>query len=165
MDPGSTTATVPHAKRVHTREMHEQVISPSAPPARARLAAGGLVAVMALGSLAMWTAVPLGVLWGAAAIAQTAVAIYLIAIAGCPLAMILCGWGLYRINGLYLSLTGRLDAEPDGESDGRQVMLLEALVIGSAIIAAITLVVWLLFFAGSPTSTPWPDELSGQQSS
>jgi hypothetical protein len=117
---------------------------------------------MAVGSFAMWTAVPLGVLWGAAAIARTAVAVYLIAIAGCPLAMILCGWGLYRLNGVYLSLTSGPDGQADTDPDTPEVTLLEALVIGSAITAAIALVVWWLFFAGSPTSTPWPDELSGQ---
>jgi hypothetical protein len=117
---------------------------------------------MALGSLALWTAVPLGVLWGVAAMARTPVAIYLIALVACPAAMIAWGWGLYRINGLYLRLTGRPVPERDTAAGGREVMLLDVLVVASTVVAVVALLVWWLVFAGSPTSTPWPDELSGQ---
>jgi hypothetical protein len=150
--PGRRTAQTPAA-------------APRAPSRRVARAA--LVALLGLGSLALWTVVPMGWIWIASALSDRYSTIYLVAILGCPLVMILWGWGLYRINRVYLRLSGGDAAvEPRNwlasAGEKRPVMLLDVLVMAGAVVALIALVVWFFFFAGSPTSTPIPDEFSGQ---
>jgi hypothetical protein len=40
-------------------------------------------------------------------------------------------------------------------------MLLDVMMVVSVVLAVVALVLWFTVFAASPTSTPWPDELSG----
>jgi hypothetical protein len=137
--------------------------------AAGRLAQAALVVAMALGSLALWTVIPFGWLRLAAALSSTYATGYLLAIIGAPLTMAAWGWCLYRLNYVYLRLTGR--AAPDhapgsaraavGPSRDRGLLVIDAFLVVSAVIAVILLVVWFLFLGHSPTSTPWPDELSG----
>jgi hypothetical protein len=65
--------------------------------------------------------------------------------------MIAWGFALARMNRVYLLLA----------RGGEESKLLEVLVAASAVLALGAFLVWFFFFAGSPTATPWPDELSG----
>ena len=126
-----------------------------------------LAIVMGLGSLLLWTVIPFGWLRLASSLSDRYTTVYLLALLGCPVAMLLWGWGLYRVNRVYLRLadptrgsdrgSGR-GASPRGEP---RLTLLEVLLIASAAIALILLMVWWLALAHPPTSTPWPDEVSG----
>jgi hypothetical protein len=121
---------------------------------------------MGAGSIALWTIIPLGWLWLGALLSDNAATIYVVALLGCPITMVLWGWGLYRINGVYLRLSGWSPAVAGTSSQvsaraRRPVMLLDVLVIASALLALGAFLVWFFVFSGSPTSTPWPDELSG----
>ena len=125
---------------------------------------------MALGSLALWTVIPFGWLRLAATLSSTYATIYLLAIIGAPLTMAAWGWCLYQLNHAYLRRTGRSAPEqkpgwvrpavgPPRERE--QLMVIDVFLVVSAVIGVILLVVWYLLLGHSPTSTPWPDELSG----
>ena len=129
-----------------------------------------LAIVMALGSILLWTVIPFGWLRLSASLSDRYATIYVLALLGCPVAMLLWGWGLYRVNRVYLRLgdptrgaDGSSWARSRGAGPGREprLLLLEVMLIASAAIALILLVVWWVGLAHPPTSTPWPDELSG----
>ena len=109
---------------------------------------------MAIGCLALWTVVPIGALWFAAAVTTSRPGVYLVALCACPVAMLVWGMGLSRVNGLYV----RLVRDDDGEGSSP----FERLVVGSFVLAVAAFLVWYFVLSGTPTSTPWPDEVSGQ---
>jgi hypothetical protein len=128
-----------------------------------------LIIVMGVGSFCLWTVIPFGWLRLAASLSDRYTTVYVLALLGCPVAMLVWGWGLYRINRVYLRLADPARGADDGSwarSRGagpreRRLMLLEVLLIASAVIALIILVVWWLVLAHSPTSPPLPSEGSG----
>jgi hypothetical protein len=96
--------------------------------------------------------------------------VYLVALVGCPITMAIWGWALYRVNDFYLRLTGRerpqrqhawLESAASPPNRRRELMLLDVMMVVSVVLAVVALILWLAVFAASPTSTPWPDELSG----
>jgi len=125
---------------------------------------------MAAGCLVLWLGGPLAWLRIASWLSDTGYVIYLVALVGCPITMALWGWGLYRINNVYLDLTGQerrqsqprwLESASKPSSDRRQLMLLDVMMVVSVLLALIALAVWFLVFAGSPTGQPFPGEKSG----
>jgi hypothetical protein len=137
-------------------------------PARSA-AAASLAVLMAFGSVLLWTAIPAGWLRLAAELSDRAFTVYLLALLGCPASMILWAWGLHRLNARYLALRGKQqptrrrpwESAAAGTASGGGLTLLDVFLIVSAVLAVIGFVCWYLFLADSPTSTPWPDELSG----
>ena len=133
------------------------------------LAARALLAiVMALGSVVLCTVIPFGWLRLSASLSDRYTTVYLLALFGGPVAMVLWGWGLIRVNRVYLRLADPARGVDRGSRmrgahrrGERRLTLLEVMVIASAIIALILLIVWWLALAHPPTSTPWPDEFSG----
>ena len=109
---------------------------------------------MAVGSIALWTAVPIGALWFATAVTTSRAGVYVVALCACPTAMLVWGVALSRVNALYLRLARREDSEPRSP--------LDALLVGSFVFAVAAFLVWYFVLSDSPTSTPWPDEVSGQ---
>ncbi|MFL5820878.1 MAG: hypothetical protein ACJ76S_09400 [Solirubrobacteraceae bacterium] len=125
---------------------------------------------MAAGCVVLWLGIPLAWLRIASLLTDTGYVIYLVALFGCPLTMALWGWGLYRVNDVYLGLSGRqrpraqqawLESETQTSAARRELMLLDVMMVVSVLLALVALALWFLVFAASPTSTPWPDELSG----
>ena len=95
--------------------------------------------------------------------------IYLVALFACPITMALWGWALYRINDVYLDLTGQerpqtqprwLESATRSSGARRELMLLDVMMIVSVVLALIVVAVWFVVFAASPTSQPWPGEKS-----
>ena len=114
------------------------------PAALRLLALAGLLAVLAVGSLALWTVVPLG--WisiGAALSDGDSFRTYAVALVGAPPTMIVLAIGLQRIESIYARVLGR---------PGRSV--LEPMLVVWAIIAVITLVVW--WAVGNPITPSGP---------
>jgi len=111
-----------------------------------------LVVAMAAGSIALWTLLPLLWLGVARALASERAAGYVVALIGCVVSMWLWGCGLFRLGSAYERLAGRPTDRP---------RLLETLIVASAILALAAFLVRFFVFAGSPSATPWPDELSG----
>src|SRR5919198_6021620 len=127
--------------------------------ARHGLARAFLAIVMAVGSVLLWTVIPFGWLHLSALLSERYTTVYVLALLGCPVAMLLWWWGLCRVNRVYLRLADPTrGARPRDEP---RPTLLEVLLIASAAIAIILLIVWWLALAHPPTSTPWPDEVSG----
>ena len=112
-----------------------------------RPAAALLGLLILLGSL-MLTAIPFGWLWLLSHLDQPYIAVYFLALAGCPVMMIAGGMGLVRLNRIYLRVN-----EAD---DGGQ--LLEASMAISVVIGILILVAWLVLFShgGGPVEGPWP---------
>jgi hypothetical protein len=107
---------------------------------------------MIAGSFALWTAIPLAWIRLANLIAHARAAGYLIVLVGCPVTMFVWGRALVQLGLAYERMTG---------SDGERPALLEGIVVVSFLLAVVVFLVWFFVFAGSPSATPWPDELSG----
>jgi hypothetical protein len=127
-----------------------------------RAATAGLLAAMALGSVALWTLVPAGVLWLASrltASAATPPAGVLLAIAvGIPTAMVLSAGALLRVERLYTRMSGaaaRTRVVPGwrrslGDSNAlAPASALEKMMVASVVLALIALAIWFFAFAGS----------------
>jgi hypothetical protein len=123
---------------------------------------GGLILVMVLGSLAVWTAVPLAGLWVASQLAGShaygptiGTAPALAAILGIPIAMILLGRSLRKVENAYLRVTGktrgrRVAAWRRSVSDIKHdpsASVLDAIMTCSVITSGITFLVWFFFLA------------------
>ena len=66
---------------------------------------GALACVIVVGSLVFWIGIPLFWIWVAGQLIDEYPSIYLLALAACPLTMIVWGWVLYRVNAIYVDLT------------------------------------------------------------
>lgn len=127
-----------------------------------------LALVIMSGSLVMWIGIPLFWIWLAGQLIDKYPSIYLFALAACPVSMILFGWLLYRVNGLYLEISPPPADVPGAQrsawlgslSDNRrpkrrQATLLDVSMVVSVIIALTVLAVW--FFAFAHMTGPLPD--------
>ena len=126
------------------------------------IAAGVLAVVMLLCALSLWTAIPLAWLWIGSQVAATqfpSVGPYAVVFFGVILSILFVTWLLGLMNELYLRLTGTHSVEPIRlgwlrsmtDAQIRQApTLLETVIVGSVIIAAIALTIWFFLYAGSP---------------
>jgi hypothetical protein len=123
-----------------------------------RLAAGFLLALMAVGSLALWIGVPAACMYLAGQWTQTAAEHFLIALPMTLVAMMLFGWLLFWVNAIYMRVTGviRAGSEPeareDDEVDERPVYRgpLELFLVVSLVIALVAVCIWFFLFAENP---------------
>ena len=127
-----------------------------------------LALTIVVGSLVTWIGIPAFWIWLAGQLSHDYPSIYVVALGGCPLTMIVWGWVLYRINGVYSDLTpppadapgvqrsawlGSLSGERSPRR--RQATLLDVSMIVSVIIALTVMAVW--FFAFAHTYGPLPE--------
>jgi hypothetical protein len=119
-----------------------------------------LAFVIVVGSLVMWIGIPAVWIWVAGQLINEYPSIYMLALAACPLTMIIWGWALYRINSVYIELTPPRQDAPGAQrsawlgslSDSRkprrrQPTLLDVSMIVSVIIALSVMAVWFFVFA------------------
>lgn len=134
------------------------------PAGGSRFAAGGIVALMALGSAVMWVGVPVGWLWIASQLMDgvntTLGPIVLVAI-GVPATMVVMAIGLIHLDHAYSSLTGYdpqhrpkipvpwQTSMRDDRNIQRRTTVLGVVMSVSAAIAWVAFGIWFLFFAGS----------------
>ncbi len=128
---------------------------------RRRIAAAFLAVVIVVGSLLLWIGVPIAGFWVGGKLTTTAEGFLLFVLGAVPLAMVLVGFALYRVNGLYESLRG---GEPAGGgrsawlvsmSDERASFrrrrarrpLIDVAMATSAVAALVLMVVWFFFLA------------------
>jgi hypothetical protein len=117
-----------------------------------RLAAGFLLVLMTAGSFALWIAVPAGALWASAQVVDSLAGHFLVSLPVTLAAMIAWGTGLFWLNTLYLRITGFFDEPEDPDEPPRRLRgPLEPILVGSLVIALITLVVWFFVFAENPS--------------
>jgi hypothetical protein len=124
--------------------------------ARDRVLAGCLLALMAIGSLALWMAVPLGSLWAISQATDTPAEHFVASLIGVPVAMILFAPLLFWLNGLYLRVTGVYERFQEEEEPRQLRGPLEPLLLISFVLAATALTIWLVVGgAETPPFTVW----------
>ena len=126
------------------------------------LAAVVLILLMAVGSIAMWLVVPIGLVYLASQLqdsSQPSLGPYLVVIFGLPIGMVIIGKLLGGLDRYYHRVTG---TERDvrvqlpwmksmrGERDStRPFRMLNVVMVVSVSLAAICFGIWFFFFAGS----------------
>jgi hypothetical protein len=114
-----------------------------------RRLAGALLALAILMGSLLLVAIPFGWLWLLSRLGQSYMAVYFLALGGCPLMMI--GWALtlLRLNRIYVRLI---------QADEGDARVLEVSIALAVVIATLFLAVWLLLNleGGGPQQGPWP---------
>ena len=121
-----------------------------------------LAVAIVFGSAFLWIGIPVGGLWIAGELTESAQGFLFAVLAGIPMAMVGFGWLLYRINGVYEGLGGEerraaggrspwltsLSAERAKSRRAREPRrLIDVAMTVSAVAALVLLVVWFLFIA------------------
>jgi hypothetical protein len=118
-----------------------------------------LVALMALGSLALWTALPIAWLWLTREVEPEG-ARYLVVITGSAITMLIGAGFLYRLEAFYAQVIGAasgpiqarsawLRSVSDERRPRGRLTLLEVFLVVSAVVALVALVGWWAFLADS----------------
>jgi hypothetical protein len=130
----------------------------------ARGAAASLVFVaMLLAALSLWTAIPLSWIYIASKLSESQFPSggpYMIVAVGIITSIVLVAWLLGRLNQLYIRITGTNQLAPmrpswlksmrDTGGASTSVTVVEAVLMGSVVLAACCLTVWFFLLAGSP---------------
>jgi hypothetical protein len=126
---------------------------------RRRAAADGVLVLMLVISLGVWTAIPLGWVWIGSQLAGThhpAMAPYLLIIAGIPATIVVFVRALYRLDGVYARLTRRQVRQSaraawlkslNAERQRRPWTTADAVMTVSVIVALLSALVWFMAFA------------------
>jgi hypothetical protein len=127
-----------------------------------RLVAAILIALMAVGSVAMWLGVPYFWVWLASRLAdssQPEIGSYAIVMVGIPITMVLVGKVLFGLNQLHADLTGTATATRvhaawlrsmrDERGSTRPRTVLDVVMVWSVGIAVVLMAFWFFFIAGS----------------
>jgi hypothetical protein len=125
-----------------------------------------LIVLMAVGSIAMWVAVPVFWLWLASKLqdgSHPSLGPYAIVIAGIPVSMFVIGKLLARLDRLYAAVLGaprqqRIQASWQKSMRGergstRQRTVLDSVMVVSVSLALVAFGVWFFGFAGSSLPT------------
>jgi hypothetical protein len=127
------------------------------------LAAGLVFLAMLLAAFSLWTAIPLSWVYIASKLSQTQFPSggpYAIVAVGIVASILFVAWLIGRLNGLYIRITGTNRLEPirpgwlksmrDTAPMASSVTVVEAVLMGSVMLAALALTVWFFLLAGSP---------------
>lgn len=127
------------------------------------LAASLVFVAMLLAALALWTAIPLSWVYIASKLSETQFPSggpYMVVAVGIIVSIVLVAWLIGRLNQLYIRITGTNRLAPmrpswlksmrDTGAASTSVTVVEAVLMGSVILAACCLTVWFFLLAGSP---------------
>ena len=141
----------------------ETAAHPRVTSAATGLAASFVFVVMLLTALALWTAIPVGWLWIGSKVATTqfpAVGPYAVVAIGIILTIVLDAWLIGRLNALYMRITGTNRLAPmrpnwlksmrDSGGAAGTTTVVEAVMMGSVLLAGVVFVGWFFLLAGSP---------------
>jgi hypothetical protein len=121
------------------------------PRARDRLAAGFLLVLMAIGSLALWMGVPVAGLWGLGKVTHSTATHFLAALVVIPTGLILSAMALGWLNRLYLRV--RQASEPADEDQAAPARgPLEYFMRWSLLAAFTAFLLWFFILAERPCS-------------
>jgi len=131
-------------------------------PARG-LAASLVFFFMLLAALSLWTAIPLSWIYIASKLSHTqfpAQGPYFVVAAGIIVSVLLVAWLIGRLNRLYVQITGTNRLAPmrptwlksmrDTSPVAGTTTVVEAVLMGSVMLALLCLTVWFFLLAGSP---------------
>lgn len=126
-------------------------------------AAGLVFLAMLLAAFSLWTAIPLTWVYVASKVSQTQFPSggpYAVVAVGFVATVLIVAWLISRLNNLYIRLTGTnsvaavrpawLRSMRDTGSLPSSVTVVEAVLMGSVLLAALALTIWFFFAAGSP---------------
>jgi hypothetical protein len=127
------------------------------------LAAGLVFLAMLLAAFSLWTAIPLSWVYIASKLSQTqfpAGGPYAVVAVGIVATIVVVAWLIGRLNNLYIRITGTNRLAPirptwlksmrDTAPVRSSVTVVEAVVMGSVLLAMLALTVWFFLWAGSP---------------
>ncbi|HEX4669747.1 MAG TPA: hypothetical protein VH275_07230 [Solirubrobacterales bacterium] len=127
------------------------------------LAAGLIFVAMLLAALSLWTAIPLSWIYIGSKASHTqfpSEGPYLIVAVGIIVSIVVIGWLISRLNVLYIRITGTnrlgpmrptwLKSMRDTSPAAGTTTVVEAVLMGSVLLAALALTVWFFLLAGSP---------------
>jgi len=133
---------------------------PERPPARRTLGAAGLIAIMALGSIMMWLGAPIGLLFLASRLSDSAnptMGPVLIVVLGLPACMVAIGKVLAVLDRYYGRYTGLAAGGPHrapwlksmrGErGPTRRRTVLDTVMVASVSAALVLMAIWFFFLA------------------
>jgi hypothetical protein len=127
------------------------------------VAAGLVFVAMLLAAFSLWTAIPLSWVYIASKLSETQFPSggpYAIVAVGIVASILFVAWLIGRLNDLYVRITGTNRLAPmrptwlksmrDTGSAPGSVTVVEAVLMGSVMLAALALTVWFFLLAGSP---------------
>lgn len=126
------------------------------------LAASVVFVVMLFAALALWTAIPLGWIWIGSKVATSqfpAEGPYAVVAVGIVVTILLDAWLIGRLNALYVRITGTNRLTPMRPSwlksmrdtdVANSTTVVEAVMMGSVLLAGVVFVAWFFLLAGSP---------------
>ena len=127
------------------------------------LAASFVFVVMLLAALALWTAIPLGWIWIGSKVATSqfpAEGPYAVVAVGIVVTILFDAWLIGRLNDLYVRITGTNRLTPmrpnwlksmrDTGGAVNTTTVVEAVMMGSVLLAGVVFVAWFFLLAGSP---------------
>jgi hypothetical protein len=127
------------------------------------LAASLIFVAMLLAALSLWTALPLSWLYIGSKVSKTqfpAETPYAVVIFGLILSIVLVAWLISRLNRLYVEVTGTNRLAPmrpawmrsmrDTTAPASSTTVVEAVLMGSVMLAGLAFAGWFFLLAGSP---------------
>ena len=124
-----------------------------------------LIVVMALGSVAMWVALPVGLVYLASQLTdstQPSLGPYLLILFGLPIGMAMIGKGLGKLDRMYAAAGGEMPQRyrpgwtrsMRGEREStRKWSILDRVMLVSVMLCFVAMGIWFFFFAGSSLPT------------
>jgi hypothetical protein len=127
------------------------------------IAAGLVFVAMLLAALSLWTAIPLSWIYIASKLSDTQFPSggpYAVVVVGILASVLVVAWLIGRLNNLYVRITGSNRLQPirptwlrsmrDATPARSSVTVVEAVLMGSVLLAALALTLWFFLLAGSP---------------
>jgi hypothetical protein len=127
------------------------------------LAAGLVFLAMLLAAFSLWTAIPLSWVYIGSKVSHTqfpSSGPYAVVAVGIIVSVLFVAWLIGRLNNLYINLTGTNRLSPirptwlrsmrDTAPVQSSTTVVEAVLMGSVMLAALALTVWFFLLAGSP---------------
>jgi hypothetical protein len=127
------------------------------------LAAGIVVIAMLVAALSLWTVIPLAWVYIGSKLSDTQFPSggpYMVVLVGIVVSILLIAWLLGRLNRVYVRITGTNAASPirpawlksmrDAPTRPTGPTVLEVVIVGSVVLAALAMGAWFFILAGSP---------------
>jgi hypothetical protein len=130
------------------------------------MAASVIFVAMLLAALSLWTLIPLSWIYIGSKLSDTqfpSSGPYAVVAIGIILSIVIAAWLISRLNRLYMNITGTNRLSPmrptwlksmrDTSPTTGNTTVVEAVLMGSVLLAALALTIWFFFLAGSPLPT------------
>lgn len=127
------------------------------------IAASAIFVAMLLAALSLWTVIPLAWIYIGSKVSDTqfpSSGPYAVVAVGILISIVIAAWLIARLNRLYMYVTGTNRLSPmrptwlksmrDTAPSDRDTTVVEAVLMGSVLLAALALTIWFFLLAGSP---------------